>query len=70
MHGRSQPAAGREQLAEFTEALAAYAWDIALLQEVPPWWPQPLGSALGAEHRSVLTSRNSLLGVRRAIAVR
>lgn len=70
MHGRSQPPAGREQLAEFTDALATYEWDVALLQEVPPWWPRPLGVALGAEYRAVLTSRNSMLGLRRAVAVR
>jgi endonuclease/exonuclease/phosphatase family metal-dependent hydrolase len=70
MHGRSQPPAGRDQLPEFTAALAGYQWDVALLQEVPPWWPRELGTALDAEHRAVLTSRNSLLGLRRAIAIR
>jgi hypothetical protein len=43
---------------------------VALLQEVPPWWPAALGAQLGAEHRTVLTSRNALLTLRRAIAVR
>ena len=43
---------------------------MALLQEVPPWWPAALGARLGAEHRTVLTSRNAGLAVRRAIAVR
>ena len=43
---------------------------MALLQEVPPWWPAPLAARLGADQRFVMTSRNALLGVRRAIAVR
>jgi endonuclease/exonuclease/phosphatase family metal-dependent hydrolase len=37
---------------------------------VPPWWPSQLIARLGVEARSVLTSRNSLLALRRAIAVR
>lgn len=71
-HGRSDPSAGRELLPEFSAALAAWEWDVALLQEVPPWWPQTLAERLGdrVEHRQVLTSRNSLLPLRRAIAVR
>ncbi len=70
MHGRAQPPAGRDLLDEFAAVLAAWEWDIALLQEAPPWWPRALGERLGAEHRQVLTSRNALLPVRRAIAVR
>lgn len=72
MHGRSQPAAGRDLLDEFAEALASWEWDVALLQEVPPWWPAALAARLssGAQYRSVLTSRNQLLPLRRALAVR
>jgi endonuclease/exonuclease/phosphatase family metal-dependent hydrolase len=69
-HGRAVPPAGRELLAEFTAALAGWEWDAALLQEVPPWWPGALASALDADHRMVLTSRNALLPLRRAIAQR
>lgn len=69
-HGRAVPSAGRELFAEFAAALAGWQWDIALLQEVPPWWPPGLAARLGAEQRTVLTSRNSLLALRRAIAVR
>jgi endonuclease/exonuclease/phosphatase family metal-dependent hydrolase len=71
-HGRSDPPAGRELLPDFAAALAAWEWDVALLQEVPPWWPEPLAARLGqtVEQRRVLTSRNSLLPLRRAIAVR
>jgi endonuclease/exonuclease/phosphatase family metal-dependent hydrolase len=37
---------------------------------VPPWWPEPLAAAAGATARSVLTSRNSFLWLRRAVAAR
>jgi endonuclease/exonuclease/phosphatase family metal-dependent hydrolase len=69
-HGRSVPGSGRELLREFTATLGSWDWDAALLQEVPPWWPAELASALDAECRMVLTSRNAVLPVRRAIAVR
>ena len=70
MHGRSQPPAGRNLLHEFTEALAGWDWDVALLQEVPPWWPAALAQRCVADQRLVLTSRNALLPVRRAVARR
>jgi endonuclease/exonuclease/phosphatase family metal-dependent hydrolase len=70
LHGRSVPPAGRDLLDEFAAALAGWEWDVALLQEVPPWWPRLLAGRLGAEARYVLTSRNALLPVRRAVAVR
>ena len=38
-HGRAVP--DRPGLARWTpspRALAAWDWDVALLQEVPPWW--------------------------------
>ncbi len=70
LHGRSQPAAGRYLLDEFAAALAGWEWDAALLQEVPPWWPALLGDRLNAQHRTVLTSRNSALPLRRALATR
>jgi endonuclease/exonuclease/phosphatase family metal-dependent hydrolase len=69
-HGRAVPSAGRPLLREFAEALAGWAWDVALLQEVPPWWPPRLAAACGAQERTVLTSRNWLLPLRRAIASR
>jgi endonuclease/exonuclease/phosphatase family metal-dependent hydrolase len=69
-HGRAVPSAGRALRGEFTAALGSWEWDVALLQEVPPWWPPALGQALGADQRLVLTSRNSWLSLRRAIATR
>jgi len=69
-HGRAIPPAGHELLGEFAEALAGWAWDVALLQEVPPWWPAPLATATGSHARSVRTSRNAGLALRRALARR
>jgi endonuclease/exonuclease/phosphatase family metal-dependent hydrolase len=66
MHGRAVVPAGRELFEEFAAALHGWGWDVALLQEVPPWWP----AQLGYEHRQVLTSRNWGLALRRAVAVR
>lgn len=69
-HGRAAPPAGRALLREFASALAGWEWDVALLQEVPPWWPAPLAAASGAQACSVLTSRNALGPARTAIARR
>jgi endonuclease/exonuclease/phosphatase family metal-dependent hydrolase len=69
-HGRSDPPAGRPLLHDFARMLAGWAWDVALLQEVPPWWPPELARAAGATQRTALTSRNSLLPVRRFVADR
>ena len=69
-HGRSVPDAPREQLADFAARLAGWEWDVALLQEVPPWWPPELGRASGASARTALTSRNWVLPVSRWAARR
>jgi endonuclease/exonuclease/phosphatase family metal-dependent hydrolase len=69
-HGRAVPPAGRPLLRDFAGALAGWEWDVALLQEVPPWWPPALARAAGAQERTVLTSRNQGLALRRAIAAR
>jgi endonuclease/exonuclease/phosphatase family metal-dependent hydrolase len=69
-HGRSRPPSGASLLDQFSRTLAGWSWNVALLQEVPPWWPPALAAACGAEQRTALTSRNSLLPVRRALADR
>ena len=56
--------ANRELLDEFAALLADAEWDVALLQECPPRWWQPLAAACEAEPHGVLTSRNSLGAVR------
>ncbi len=69
-HGRARPPARRQLLPEFARALAGWAWDVALLQEVPPWWAAPLARSAGAEYALALTSRNLGLPLRRALAER
>ncbi len=69
-HGRSVPDAPRSLRDEFAAAIAGWDWDVALLQEVPPWWPPQLAAAAAAQQRTALTSRNALLRLRRAVADR
>jgi len=69
-HGRARPARDTDLLHEFASRLASWEWDVALLQEVPPWWPPALGAAARAQYRTALTSRNLGLPIRRALAMR
>ena len=64
------PPAGYDLFDAFGAALQEWEWDLALLQEVPPWWPAPLGRRLRAEYRVAPTSRNALPRVREALARR
>lgn len=67
-HGRSLPGVNRSLYREFAAMLEKWSWDLALLQEVPPWWPARLAEDLCVEQRRALTSRNAMLRLRRAIA--
>ena len=60
-HGRAVPPAGRDLLAEFAAALAGWDWDVALLQEVPPWWPPRARRGRGREraHGADLAQRGA-----------
>jgi endonuclease/exonuclease/phosphatase family metal-dependent hydrolase len=58
----------RDLSAEFATLLAASAWDVALLQECPPRFAEPLARACGAEWQRALTSRNQLGGLRGLLA--
>lgn len=69
-HGRAVPPRDEDLFDAFAERLAAWSWDVALLQEAPPWWPARLARACGAQARLALTSRNALLPLRRAVAQR
>ena len=64
------PSARRPLVDEFAATLAGWEWDVALLQEVPPWWPVPLGRTCRASARMALTSRNAGFALRRAVAHR
>ena len=59
----------RGLLGEFSDVLAGAEWDVALLQECPPRFAEPLARACGAEGHRALTSRNSF-GALRALAAR
>jgi endonuclease/exonuclease/phosphatase family metal-dependent hydrolase len=67
-HGRSVPDVRSTLEREFAATLAGWQWDVALLQECPPWWPDPLGRACGAHAYRALTSRNQLLFITRPLA--
>src|SRR5215218_3835426 len=58
----------RDLTREFATLLAATAWDVALLQECPPRFMEPLARACGAEAHRALTSRNSLGPLRGLLA--
>lgn len=59
----------RDLLPEFSRMLAGADWDVALLQECPPRWWDPLATACRAAAHGVLTSRNSFAPLR-ALAAR
>lgn len=67
-HGRAVPPRDEDLLDAFAMRLAGWRWDVALLQEVPPWWPPALARACDADVRFALTSRNALLRLRRCVA--
>jgi endonuclease/exonuclease/phosphatase family metal-dependent hydrolase len=65
---RTHVQVNRDLTAEFARLLAASAWDVALLQECPPRFAEPLARACAAEPHRVLTSRNSLGALRGLLA--
>jgi endonuclease/exonuclease/phosphatase family metal-dependent hydrolase len=69
-HGRALPPRDEDLLDAFALRLSSWSWDVALLQEAPPWWPLALARACDAEVRFALTSRNALLPLRRLVASR
>jgi endonuclease/exonuclease/phosphatase family metal-dependent hydrolase len=69
-HGRAVPPAGHDLYGAFAADLATWEWDVALLQECPPWWPAQLAVACDAQEHHALTSRNRFLAVRKFLAQR
>jgi endonuclease/exonuclease/phosphatase family metal-dependent hydrolase len=59
----------RDLTEEFATLLSGATWDVALLQECPPRFAEPLARACGAEWQRALTSRNQL-GVLRGLLAR
>jgi endonuclease/exonuclease/phosphatase family metal-dependent hydrolase len=68
--GATHVQVNRDLLHEFSSFIATAEWDVALLQECPPRWADPLARACDAEPHGVLTSRNSLPALRAALARR
>jgi endonuclease/exonuclease/phosphatase family metal-dependent hydrolase len=58
----------RDLTTEFATLLSGWAWDVALLQECPPRFAEPLAQACAAEAHQALTSRNSLGPLRTLLA--
>lgn len=58
----------RDLTEEFATLLSSWEWDVALLQECPPRFAEPLARACGAEWHRALTSRNSLGPLRTLLA--
>jgi len=58
----------RDLTAEFATVLSGAEWDVAMLQECPPRFAEPLARACGAEGHRTLTSRNALGPVRGLLA--
>jgi endonuclease/exonuclease/phosphatase family metal-dependent hydrolase len=58
----------RDLTTEFATLLAATAWDVALLQETPPRFAEPLARACAAEWQRALTSRNAFGPLRGLLA--
>ncbi|HEY6730120.1 MAG TPA: endonuclease/exonuclease/phosphatase family protein [Solirubrobacterales bacterium] len=58
----------RDLTEEFAAVLSGAEWDVAMLQECPPRFAEPLARACGAEWHRTLTSRNSLGALRELLA--
>ena len=69
-HGRAVPPAGRDLFEDFATHIAGWQWDVALLQEVPPWWPRPLAERSRASMRMCITGRTLVLPLQRFMADR
>jgi endonuclease/exonuclease/phosphatase (EEP) superfamily protein YafD len=69
-HGRGVPDRPHPLGGAFARLLNGWDWDAALLQEVPPWWPEQLAAACGAQAFTARTSRNQVLPLARVFAAR
>lgn len=69
-HNDTHVQVNRDLYEEFASVLAGVPWDVALLQECPPRWTEPLARDCGAEVQRALTSRNWLLPLTGAVARR
>jgi endonuclease/exonuclease/phosphatase family metal-dependent hydrolase len=67
-HNETHVQVNRDLTTEFATLLAGSAWDVALLQEAPPRFAEPLARACDAEWQRSLTSRNQLGALRGLLA--
>lgn len=67
-HDATRLQLNRDLRREFASLLASWHWDVALLQECPPWWKAPLAAACGASAHRALTSRNWFLPITSVLA--
>ena len=66
--GRTYAQVNRSLRGPFSDLLAAWPWDLALLQETPPRWLRPLALSCRAGGAGALTSRNHFAPLRAALA--
>lgn len=66
--GETHVQVNRDLTEEFATLLAAAEWDVAMLQECPPRFAEPLARACRAEAHRTLTSRNGLGALRGLLA--
>jgi endonuclease/exonuclease/phosphatase family metal-dependent hydrolase len=67
-HNATHVQVNRDLTGEFATVLSRAEWDVAMLQECPPRFAEPLARACGAEAYRTLTSRNALGAVRGLLA--
>jgi endonuclease/exonuclease/phosphatase family metal-dependent hydrolase len=67
-HNQTHVQVNRDLTKEFATMLSGWEWDVAMLQECPPRFAEPLARACGAEWHRTLTSRNALGGLRALLA--
>jgi endonuclease/exonuclease/phosphatase family metal-dependent hydrolase len=67
-HNATHRQVNRDLLEEFVCVMCKATWDVALLQECPPRWAEPLAERCSAEAHRVLTSRNSFAPLRALLA--
>jgi endonuclease/exonuclease/phosphatase family metal-dependent hydrolase len=67
-HNDTHVQVNRDLTAEFAALLSGAEWDVALLEECPPRFAEPLARACRAEWHRALTSRNVLGPLRTLLA--
>ena len=69
-HGRSPTAVGALAAERVRRRARGWAWDVALLQEVPPWWPPMLARAAARSSARGSPRATGCCRLRRAVSAR